>query len=82
MSEPPAENDNQNPAFPYRKGLGKDENRRRLMRMAAELIWTIAFGIIATAVGLATIWQNFQIVKVKVEVLQRAHHPLWYGSRH
>ncbi|KAK7900699.1 hypothetical protein LTR67_002983 [Exophiala xenobiotica] len=47
--------------------------------MAAELIWSIVFGVIATIIGLVTIWQNFQIVRVKVEILQRAQYRPWYG---
>lgn len=35
--------------------------------MAAELIWTIVFGAIATTISLVTIWQNFQIMQVKIE---------------
>jgi hypothetical protein len=35
--------------------------------MTGELIWTIVFGVIATAIGVVTIWQNFQIVHVKIE---------------
>jgi hypothetical protein len=35
--------------------------------MTGELIWTIIFGVIATAIGVVTIWQNFQIVHVKIE---------------
>ncbi|OAP54303.1 hypothetical protein AYL99_11404 [Fonsecaea erecta] len=34
--------------------------------MAAELIWTIIFGLTATLVGLVTIWQNFRGVHVEV----------------
>jgi type III secretory pathway component EscR len=63
--------------------------------MAAELIWTIVFGVLATAIGVVTIWQNFQIVKIKVEgttftttpigmlthrtVMQRVQYRPWYG---
>ncbi|KIX95274.1 uncharacterized protein Z520_09191 [Fonsecaea multimorphosa CBS 102226] len=39
--------------------------------MAAELIWTIVFGLTATAIGLVTIWQNFWGVHVEAEVSQR-----------
>jgi hypothetical protein len=62
--------------------------------MTAEIIWTIVFGVVATAIGLVTIWQNFQIAQVKVEsvlpihkimgganaftVLQRAQDRPWY----
>ena len=35
--------------------------------MTGELVWSIVFGIIATAIGVVTIWQNFQIVKIKIE---------------
>ena len=35
--------------------------------MTSELICTIVFGIAATAIGLVTIWQNFQIVNIKLE---------------
>jgi hypothetical protein len=42
--------------------------------MAAELIWSIVFGVIATIIGLVTIWQNFQIVRVKVESMLVPDH--------
>ncbi|ERF71538.1 hypothetical protein EPUS_00527 [Endocarpon pusillum Z07020] len=46
--------------------------------MTGEVIWTIVFGIIATTIGLVTIWQNFQIVQVKIEILQRSQSRAWY----
>lgn len=43
--------------------------------MTIELISTIVFGIIATTIGLVTIWQNFQIVQVKIE--SKNAGPVW-----
>ncbi|KAI1617536.1 hypothetical protein EDD36DRAFT_470093 [Exophiala viscosa] len=40
--------------------------------MTLDLILTILFGVLATAIVLITIWQNFQIVQVKVERLSIA----------
>lgn len=41
--------------------------------MAAELVLTIVFGVIATVIGLVTIWQKVQIVQVKVESATLSH---------
>lgn len=35
--------------------------------MSPELVWTVIFGFVATAIGLVTIWQNAQALKVKIE---------------
>lgn len=35
--------------------------------MTAEVLLTIIFGILTTIIGVITIWQNFQMIKVKVE---------------
>lgn len=43
--------------------------------MTGEVIWTIVFGIIATTIGLVTMWQNFQIVQVKIE--SKNAGPVW-----
>jgi len=41
--------------------------------MTADLVLTIIFGVTATVIGLVTIWQNFQIVQVKVESVLPVH---------
>jgi hypothetical protein len=35
--------------------------------MSSEVFWTVLFGLSATAIGLVTIWQNFQIVEIRRE---------------
>lgn len=35
---------------------------RHTINMTDEVFWTIIFGLIATAIGLVTVWQNAQIV--------------------
>ncbi len=36
-------------------------------KMTEEIFWTVVFGLIATAIGLVTIWQNTRIVTIKRE---------------
>ncbi|KAI1626672.1 hypothetical protein EDD37DRAFT_662463, partial [Exophiala viscosa] len=47
--------------------------------MALDIILTIVFGVVATAIGLITVWQNSRIVQIKVEILQRAQYRPWYA---
>jgi hypothetical protein len=39
--------------------------------MTQEVFWTVLFGLSATAIGLVTIWQNFQIVEIRRESKSR-----------
>ena len=41
--------------------------------MTEEIFWTITFGLVATAIGIVTIWQTFQIVEIKREVMAIQH---------
>jgi hypothetical protein len=35
--------------------------------MDEEVLWTIAFGLIGTIIGLVTIWQNSVVVQARLE---------------